>query len=65
MIDRELGFLFGLPATLALVFIAGEYIFSDFWGNGDSWGFAHLVWLTLFRHFLTQIIEGRNDFSIC
>jgi len=53
MIDRELGFLFGLTATLALVFIAGEYIFSDFWGNGDSWGFAHLVLLTLFRHFLT------------
>ncbi len=41
MIDRQLGFLFGLTAALALVFIAGKYVFSDFWGNGDSWGFAH------------------------
>ena len=41
MIDRQLGFLFGLPATLALVFVAGEYIFSDFWGNTDSRDFSH------------------------
>ena len=64
MIDRQLGFLFGLAATLALVFIAGEYIFSDLWWNRDSWGFSHLVLLTIFRHFLTQIVQGRNDFSI-
>jgi hypothetical protein len=42
-----------LAAALALVFIAGKYIFSDFGWNGDSRGFAHLVLLTLFRHFLT------------
>lgn len=41
MIDRELGFLFGLAATLALVFVAGEYIFSNFWWNGNSRGFSH------------------------
>jgi hypothetical protein len=41
MIDRQLGFLFGLAATLALVFIAIEYVFSDFWWNGDSGSFTH------------------------
>ncbi len=41
MIDRQLGFLFGFAATLALVFVAGEDVFSDFWGNLDSGGFSH------------------------
>jgi len=41
MIDRQLGFKFGLAAALALVFIASKYIFSDFWGNGNSGGFRH------------------------
>lgn len=41
MIDRQLGFLFGLAAALALVFIAGEYVFSDFRGNGNSGVFCH------------------------
>ncbi len=43
MIDRQLSFLFGLAAALALVFIAGEYVFSDFWRDANSGGFSHDV----------------------
>jgi hypothetical protein len=41
MVDVEFCFSLGLTAALTLVFVAVKYIFSDFWRDGDSWGFRH------------------------
>jgi hypothetical protein len=41
MVDRKFCFLFGFAATLTLVFVASKYVFSDFWGYGNSGGFRH------------------------
>ena len=62
MVDRQLGFLFGLPATLALVFVAGKYVFSDFRGNGDSRSFSHDVLLDylLIFHLIQRLCRVRN-----